>query len=518
MEQIRNRIAFLRRKVRLPGGSILRDKWQESISSVMPICTLVLLICFLAVPLPSDALGGFAMGSLLVIAGMGLFNLGADMAMTPIGEAMGSALTKPRKLWLLLLGGFMVGFFVTLAEPDLTVLAGQVPSVPNLVMIFPVALGVGIFLMLAMLRILFRIRMSILLLASYGLVALLSFFVPKGFMALAFDSGGVTTGPMTVPFILSLGAGVASVRADKSAENDSFGLVAFSSVGPILSVMLLSILFRPEDGAAAAIALPRAETSILLFRTFWDALPHYLREVGLALLPVIVFFLAFQFTMLHLKGERLRRILIGLVYTFGGLTLFMTGVNVGFMPAGHFIGQSLGGMQNRWILIPIGMMMGWFVAAAEPAVAVLSAQVYDMTAGAVSRKVLRTSLSAGVAVSLGLAMARVLYDIPIQYLLGPGYVIAFLLMIFTPPVFTAIAFDSGGVASGPMTATFLLPMAMGACSAAGGNSTVDAFGVVALVAMTPLLTIQILGIAFRLRSRGAESRAPMPPEEIIELM
>ena len=502
----------------LPGGTVLREKWKEALTSVVPICILVLALCFVTVPLPSDALSGFALGSVLVVVGMGLFNLGADMAMTPIGEAVGAALTRSRKIWILLLGGFLVGFFVTLAEPDLTVLASQVPSIPNLVILLAVALGVGIFLMLALLRILYRVPMWILLLGSYGLAAALSFFVPPNFMAVAFDSGGVTTGPMTVPFILSLGAGVASIRADRSAENDSFGLVAFSSVGPILSVMILAVIYQASDGEAEAILLPQAATSVLLFRTFWDALPHFMGEVGLALLPVAAFFLAFQLTVLHLRGERLRRILIGLVYTYVGLTLFMTGVNVGFMPVGHFLGESLAGFSFRWILIPVGMIMGWYVVAAEPAVAVLNQQVYEMTAGAVPKKALQTSLSAGVAVSVGLAMARVLYGIPILTLLAPGYGLAFLLMIFTPPVFTAIAFDSGGVASGPMTATFLLPMAIGACKAMGGNAVADAFGVVALVAMTPLLAIQTLGIVYRLSTRKAKTAEQPVYEEIIELM
>ncbi len=497
---------------------VLKEKWLEAITSVVPIVALVTLLCAVYVPMPSDALAAFAVGAFLLILGMGLFNLGAEMAMTPIGEAVGSTLTRSRKLWIVLAGGFLVGLLVTMSEPDLTVLASQVPAVPNLVMIIAVALGVGIFLMLALLRILMGIPLKLLLCASYGLVFLLTFFVPKGFMAVAFDSGGVTTGPMTVPFILALGAGVAAMRSDKGAENDSFGLVALSSVGPILSVMLLSILFQAGEGESTPITLARAETSIVLFGSFWNALPHYLKEVGIALLPVAAFFAVFQFTALHLKGEKLHRILWGLVYTYAGLTLFLTGVNVGFMPVGHFLGRSLAGSPVRWLLIPVGMVMGWFVVSAEPAVAVLNQQVYEMTAGAVPKKALGLSLSTGVSLSVGLALLRVLTGIPVLQLLIPGYALAFVLMIFCPPVFTAIAFDSGGVASGPMTATFLLPLAIGACEASGGNTVADAFGLVALVAMTPLLAIQILGIIFRLRSRK-KPKAPVPVrEEIIELM
>ena len=497
---------------------VLQEKWSESISSVVPIVLLVSALCFLHVPMPSDALAVFFLGAALVILGMGLFNLGAEMAMTPIGEAVGAGLTKTRKLWLVLLGGFLVGLLVTIAEPDLTVLATQVDDVPNLVLIVAVALGVGIFLMLALMRILLGISLKLLLAVSYACVFLLSAFVPKSFLAVAFDSGGVTTGPMTVPFILALGAGVASMRADKGAENDSFGLVALSSVGPILSVMILSIIFQADPGEGSSIVLTKAETSLDLFGSFWHALPHYMREVGLALLPVIAFFLVFQFTMLHIKGEKLSRILWGLLYTYLGLTLFLTGANVGFLPVGHFLGHSLAGGHHPWVLIPIGMIMGWFVVSAEPAVAVLNQQVYEMTAGAVPKKALSLSLSVGVSISVGLALFRVLTGTPILYFLIPGYALAFLLMLFCPPVFSAIAFDSGGVASGPMTATFLLPLAIGACEAAGAGEAGDAFGVVALVAMTPLLAIQILGIVFRLRSRKEKAQVLPAHEEIIELM
>lgn len=496
----------------------LTEKWKESMSSVLPVTVLVLVLCFLVVPLPSDALAGFAFGAVLLVIGMGLFNLGAEMAMTPIGEAVGAAVTRSRKLWLVLLTGFLVGFLVTLAEPDLSVLASQVPSIPQNTLIPSVGLGVGIFLMLGLLRILYQVKMWILLLASYGLVFLLSFFVPKSFLAVAFDSGGVTTGPMTVPFILSLGAGVASIRADRGAQSDSFGLVALSSVGPILSVMILAIVRNVSDGEAVSITLTEADTSMDLFHQFQTAFPSYMKEVGIALIPVAAFFLIFQVTSLHISGAKLQRILIGLVYTYAGLVLFLTGVNVGFMPVGHFLGKSLAGQSLRWILIPVGMIMGWFVVSAEPAVAVLNQQVYEMTAGAVPKKALSLSLSAGVAVSIGLALLRVLRGIPIMYILIPGYALAFLLMIFTPSVFTSIAFDSGGVASGPMTATFLLPMALGACETMGGNLVQDAFGVVALVAMTPLLAIQILGIIFRIRAGRAKPEMVTEREEIIELM
>ena len=517
---VKRAFSLLRQGVSHPHGPqhlTLRDKWRESMRSILPISLMVILLCFLFVPLPVAALGGFVMASVMLVIGMGLFNLGTEMAMTPIGEGVGTAITRSRSIRVVLITGFLVGAFVTVSEPDLTVLATQVAAIPNWTMILSVALGVGLFLSLALWRILRQVPLSILLLISYGAVFLLSFFVPKSFMAVAFDAGGVTTGPMTVPFIMAMGAGVAASRSDKSAEADSFGLVALSSVGPILAVMLLSIIYGAQDSASEPIVLTEAATSMQLFRSFAHRTPEYLLDVGKSLAPVLLFFLVFQFASLHIKGSALRRIVIGLFYTYFGLVLFLMGVNVGFMPVGNYLGQAIGGSGVRWMLVPLGMILGWFTVSAEPAVQVLNTQVYEMTAGAVPKKALSISLSAGVAVSVGLSMLRVLLGIPILYIIVPGYCLAFLMMLLAPPMFTAIAFDSGGVASGPMTATFILPLAMGACEASGGNVATDAFGVVALVAMTPLIAIQTLGILSRFRKRSEEEQAEPAAEDIIEL-
>lgn len=498
--------------------NILKEKWKESLSSVLPITLIVFLICFLMIPVPTSALLAFVFGAVLLILGMGAFTLGADMSMIPIGEAVGKTITRSRNLWVIALIGFVVGMLITMSEPDLQVLAEQVPGVPNMILILAVAVGVGLFLVTALLRIVLRIKMSVLLLGFYALAFALAWFVPKSFLAVAFDAGGVTTGPMTVPFILALGLGVSSIRNDADAENDSFGLVALCSIGPILAVMLLGMFYQPETVHYAAEELHTAETSLDLWSMFVSRLPDYCGEVALALAPIVVFFLLLQAVSLHLGLRAFLKILIGLVYTYVGLVLFLLGVNVGFMPVGNYIGRLLGMLSWRWVLIPIGMVIGFFVVSAEPAVHVLSKQVYELTAGAISRRALSLSLSVSVSISVGLAMLRVLTGLSIMALLVPGYLVALILMFFVPPIFTSIAFDSGGVASGPMTATFLLPLAMGACSAVGGDITADAFGVVAMVAMTPLITIQLLGLYYKFRQiRLKISPAEKPEESIIEL-
>ena len=505
-----------------PSRNILREKWKESLSSVLPIAAIVFIVCFFLVPVPNSALLAFIFGAILLMVGMSLFTLGTDMAMTPIGEYVGAAMTRSRKVWLIVLIGFVLGILITVAEPDLQVLAEQVPNVPNLVLILAVAIGVGLFLVLALLRILLKIKMRTLLLICYAAVFVLAQFVPDAFLAVAFDSGGVTTGPMTVPFILALGVGVSAIRSDKDAENDSFGLVALCSVGPILAVMLLGLIYRPEDSLYSEDVLTLTENSQELALVFAKAIPHYCIEVFVAIVPIIAFFVIFQFTSLHLKRNSVLRIVIGLVYTYVGLVTFLLGVNVGFMPLGNYIGQMLGNLSFNWILVPLGMIIGYFTVSAEPAVHVLSKQVYELTAGAIPKKTLSICLSIGVAVSVGLAMLRILIRLPIMALLIPGYAIALILMFFVPEIFTSIAFDSGGVASGPMTATFILPLAMGVCSTLGGDITADAFGVVAMVAMTPLITIQALGLYYSLKQRKLKKVQKteldsLPEDEIIEL-
>ncbi len=507
--------------------SKLREKMGESLKAVLPVAGIVLLLSFTVAPVPAGILLEFLAGAALLLIGMMFFTLGAELSMTPMGERTGGSLAKSRKLWLIMVMGFLLGFVVTVSEPDLQVLANQVPSIPNQVLILAVAGGVAAFLVLALLRMLFKVPLSPVLIVSYLLAMTAALFVPEDFLAVAFDSGGVTTGPMTVPFIMAFGVGISSVRNDERAAEDSFGLVALCSVGPILMVLLLGILYHPDGGDYAGSVLLTAADSVELGRLFTSSIPHYMGEILISLLPVLLFFIVFQIFFLKMERRALLKIVIGLVYTYVGLVVFLTGANVGFMPAGNYLGRILAAMPHRWIIVPVGMVIGYFIVMAEPAVYVLMKQVEELTDGAVSGAAMKLSLSLGVAVSVGLAMSRVLTGLNILWYVIPGYGLALLLSFFVPRMFTAIAFDSGGVASGPMTAAFLLPFAMGACQAAGGSLVRDAFGVVAMVAMTPLLTIQGLGLIYRWKSRLGQrpdqvGTAPAGPElygefEIIEL-
>lgn len=482
--------------------TLLQDKFREALISVLPITAIVLLLCFTVAPIPNNMLVSFLTGAVMLIIGMAFFTLGADTAMTPIGNKVGSQITKSRKVWVIVFVSFLLGVIITISEPDLQVLANQVPTIPNAVLIGTVALGVGVFLVIAMLRILFGISLNILLIGFYIIVFGLAMLVPKNFWAVAFDSGGVTTGPMTVPFIMALGVGVSSIRSDRHAGNDSFGLVALCSIGPVLAVLVLGLMF-PTEGAYVPVEIPEMENSQDMILLFVRELPVYAKEVAVALAPIIIFFFLFNAFSIKLPKKPLISISVGLACTYVGLVLFLTGVNVGFMPVGNYIGNLIGSHSYNWILLPIAMLIGYFIVKAEPAVHVLNKQVEDLTAGSIPAKAMEMSLSIGVALSLGLAMTRVLTGISIMYFLIPGYLLALGLTFYAPKIFTSIAFDSGGVASGPMTATFLLPFAMGACEAIGGSDRIvsDAFGVVAMVAMTPLITIQLLGVEYKIRTK-----------------
>lgn len=485
----------------------LREKTMESLSAVLPITGIVLLISIFLVPMELGSLVMFVVGAIMLILGMGFFQLGAEMAMTPIGEGIGVQLSKTRKILIVLLVGFVMGAIITISEPDLQVLAEQVPSVPNQVLILTVAVGVGLFLALAIVRIKFQIDLSKMLIILYVLLICASFLVPKEFLAVAFDSGGVTTGPMTVPFIMAMGVGLASIRTDKNSASDSFGLVALSSVGPILAVLILGCFYRPTEAVYSLGDVATVVTTRDVVRVFGLSIPIYAREVIVSLLPIAVVLIIFQMITRRYHKRQLKRIAVGLIYTYVGLVLFLCGVNVGFAPVGSFLGQELASLVFNWILIPIGMLIGYYIVKAEPAIQVLNHQVENVTDGAISVKAMNRCMSAGVAISVGLAMMRVLTGLPIQWIIIPGYIIALILSRFVPKIFVGIAFDSGGVASGPMTSTFLLPLSIGTCQALGGNLMTDAFGVVALVALTPLIAIQVMGIVYQVKTTAMQKKA-----------
>ncbi len=489
---------------------VLWDKIKEALVSALPITAIVFAMSLTPFfDFSATELITFSIGAVLLILGIGLFNLGADLAMTPMGTHVGAGLSRQKKLGLLLAVCFVLGMLITIAEPDLQVLANQVSAVMNgTVLIYAVGIGVGAFLVVAVMKIVFRKSLSHILMLFYMLLFAMALLLVingnESLLPMAFDSGGVTTGPITVPFIMALGVGISGVLGDRRNKENSFGLVALCSVGPILAVLLLGV-FSEND---LRYAVPDYTVSDDIAGAFLHTALHTCAEVALALGLIVAFFLLCQIFFLKLGKKQLLRIGVGVVFTYVGLVIFLTGVNVGFMPIGYKLGYELSQVGDAF-LIGFGLVMGILVVLAEPAIHVLNGQVEEVTGGLVRKSSMMIGLCVGVGAAIALSMVRIVFDFSLVYYIIPGYFLSLALSLFVPPVYTAIAFDSGGVASGPMTSGFILPFAIGACVNLQGEEAVlhDAFGVVALVAMIPLITIQLLGFRGIIAERRAEKKA-----------
>ena len=486
------------------------SKLREALVSVLPITLMVLVLSYTpALSLEPAEYAVFGVSAFLLILGIGLFNLGADMAMTPMGQQVGEGLTKSRNMAVLLAAAFIMGLLITVAEPDLAVLAGQVSAVMNGgVLMGAVGLGVGLFLALAVIKIIFRADLGALLMFFYMLVfALAALLLEEGkgqLLPMAFDSGGVTTGPITVPFIMALGVGIALTAGGRNARENSFGLVALCSVGPVMAVLFLSL----TASGSLTYTLGDYDVSARLGWELWKTVGLTAWDVARSLLLILASFGVLQVLVLKLPKKQLIRIAIGAGYTFLGLVIFLSAVNVGFMPIGFKIGSQLA-RESPNLLVGFGLLLGAVTVLAEPAVHVLNMQVEEITGGEVTKLQMTVAMSVGVGLSIGLSLLREIMGFSVLCYLIPGYALSLGLSFFVPKLYTAIAFDSGGVASGPLTSGFILPLAIGACAALRGADAVleSAFGIVAMVAMTPLITIQTLGFRAMVRRRVREERA-----------
>lgn len=484
------------------------NKFKETAVSVLPVMAIVLLLGLTIVPIEKMMLVRFVIGGILLIIGLTIFLLGVDLGIQPMGERCGAELTKKRSLPLLLIVAFIIGFIVTAAEPDIQVFGDQVRGVFSFVnksaITFVIAAGVGLFIMIGLLRTVLNLSIKWTFFISYAILFGIAMFAPDSFMGIAFDSGGATTGPMTVPFIMALGLGVSSVRDD---NDNSFGLTGVCSVGPVMAVIIYAIALKiggafENSAQVLETTAESAESVISIGTTF----VHVLKESLISIAPLFGLFIVFQIFLLKMTKRQVVRIIIGFVYAYVGLSIFLVGVNSGFMQAGAALGQTLGSLAitkgGGWyvLLIGTGFVLGAIIVCAEPAVWVLSEQVETVSGGTIKRKVLLVFLSVGTAIAIGIAMCRAVIGFNLKWVLIPGYIIAMILMIFSPSLFSGIAFDSGGVASGPLTSSFVLSFTLGAAS--GGNGGSDSFGVIALVAMMPLLAIQIMGIIFKLKQKN----------------
>lgn len=474
----------------------MKNDFIDAFVSVMPIALLVLVVSFL-LGVPSKIIISFAISTVLLIIGIGLFTFGADMSMSIIGEKIGSSLVKTQKLFLVLACGLLIGFVITIAEPDLMVLASQITSIPDILIITLVSLGVGIFLMIALLRIIKGISLNKILLFGYGIILLLLFLTPSSFASLSFDAGGVTTGPMSVPFIVALGYGFTRMRSDKSGHNDTFGLVGLSSIGPIIVILLLGLVFNLDSVYDTSQFYNNGALTSEYLYTLWNEFV----EIIIALTPILFVFIIFELFNDTMSNYEMKKVIIGLIAVLLGLTSFMTGVEVGFIKMGYTLGSLLASKNLIFLLVVVGTVIGFLIVKAEPAVKVLVNQISDLTEGSISKNIVNLCLSTGVCIAVAISLMRVVTGVSILYFVIPGYIIAIILSYLTPDIFTAIAFDSGGAASGPLTSSFLLPICIGACMVFEGNILTDAFGIVGLVSLSPLIMIQILGLVYKMKTK-----------------
>lgn len=490
------------------------SKFKEVLFSVIPIIILVLILNFTISPMETHLIIRFLIGSFLVIIGLTLFLLGVDIGITPLGSKTGTSLAKTNKLWIVLIGGLILGFFISIAEPGLMVLANQVDlvtsgQISSISILVVVSVGLAIMLSLGFLRIFFNVPLYKVLIALYIIIFGLAIFTSAELRAIAFDASGSTTGILAVPFILSLSVGISKIRKDSEAsEADSFGLVAIASTGAIIAVMILDLFSKTKEFSGVLELGVSNTTSII--GPFIEGIPSNLKESFMAMLPLVVILLFLQVISFKLKKKELRKLLTGVLFAFIGLLVFLMGVNAGFMDVGTSIGESLALLDNKIYIIIIGFILGVVTILAEPAVYVLTHQIEDVTSGYVKRKAVLVALAVGVGLAVGLSVIRVLVpQIQLWHYLLPGYIISIILMFFTPKLFVGIAFDAGGVATGPMTATFILAFIQGAAHAfEGADLMVDGFGMIAMVAMIPIITLEVLGLIFKVKSKteGVETR------------
>lgn len=496
------------------------EKIKEACASVMPIALIMLVLSFTICPLPNDIFIAYLIGTCLLIVGLGLFSLGAELSMSRIGGHIGANLTRSKNIPIIAIIALIVGILITISEPDLHVLAGYTGN-QKLLFILAVAAGLGVFLVIAVMRIIFNIKMKYVLLIGYGVVlalTVIAYIKDPTFLAIAYDAGGVTTGAMSVPFVMSIGAGIAAISSEKSDDDNSFGLMAICSIGPIIAILIMGLLGGFNNISYTPHLAPTFTNSQEMGVSFISKMPEIIKDVLMGLLPILAFFLIYQFATVRVHKKDMTQIFIGAAYTFIGMVLFLVGANVGFMPVGSYLGQTFGNMESSWIIIPIGMVIGFSMTYAEPAVGVQEKQVEEATSGLIPKKILPLMMGIGVAISAGIAMVRALTGISILPFLIVGYIIAVILSLFCPGIFTSIAFDAGGVASGVMAATFLLPLSIGICNSRGATPAqimIDAFGTIALVAMTPTISIQILGILFKHKQHKSEETDATGDIEII---
>lgn len=488
----------------------IKEYFIDSVKTISPVLIIVLLLQFF-IPIDSLLIKSFVLSSILLIIGSSLFTFGADLSMVIIGNKIGKDLVESKKIWLILIVSFIIGTVVTIAEPDLLVLASQFNEISSVVLIIIISLGVGLCLLLASLRSLFGLDLNKILIIFFAIIFAIMFFVREDFIPLAFDSGGVTTGTISIPFIVTLGIGLVSNRIDNKAKEESFGLISLASTGPILMVLLIGLFFKTSNTSA----FDNSIYTNISFSNYLSQAVISLKDVLLAILPILVVFVIYNFITRRVKIKEFSKIMLGIFITVIGLTIFLVAANVGFLNMGYYLGEYFAGLDNNYLLIPLIMIISFFIAIAEPAVIILIDQIDEFTRGNIPKGILKFALAIGVSIASGLSILRIYTGTSFIYYALVGYGIALLLMFFIPKVFTAIAFDSGGATGGSLTTAFLLPMAIGAACKLNKNVYIYAFGLASMVSLIPIITIEIVGIVYNIKLKK-ESYIESLDESIVD--
>ena len=489
--------------------TIFNTTLKEVFLSSLPLAIIIIIVCVFIAPLnnPTDYIK-LIVGYFSVVVGQAVFLVGLNISILPIGMLVGGSLIKLKKPVFIIFFGLVFGLLATVAEPALTVLARQtnmvMPIIDETIFIWIMGLGIGILVGFSLYRIMKDINIKIVFGVLYILTFLLLIFVPNEFVALAFDGSGATTGDISVPFILALGMGVSVTMSKHKSNDDTFGIIGLASVGPILALSIYAIVLNIKFGGVLP---PEQLYSPGTEITIGEILSGNLFGITLALLPIILIFLPFQYFLIKQPKKDFIKILLGAIIVFIGLMIFLSGIDYGFAFAGKYIGEVFLEASRpkwfKWLLLLIGYILGAAITLSEPAVTVLGEQLEEITNGHIKKLTIRMTLAIGIGFASLLAMVKILTEINILWFLVPLYAIALIMMFFTPKLFVGLAFDSGGVSGGALTSAFLTPLTLGVAqavahkSSSGGQSIlVNGFGIIAFISVTPLIAVQFLGIVY----------------------
>ncbi|MDR1906151.1 MAG: DUF1538 domain-containing protein [Clostridiales bacterium] len=492
---------------------------KEVFISSLPLLAVMIVVCVFVNKMPNSELLKLFIGYVLVVIGQTLFLVGLDSSIMPIGKLVGGSLSKLKKTAYIVLFGFLFGLLATIAEPALAVLGIQVnyinDAIDKTIFVWALGAGVGVAVAAAMYRVIKNINIKIVFGLFYILVFIMVFFVPVQYRALAFDGSGATTGDVSVPFILALGLGVSATMSKAKTNDESFGIIGVASIGPILAVFLYGLIIG-DTGAANQNGYNAGGGKAL-----WEIVTGNFGDVAMAIIPVIAIFFIFQLAFIKLPRRQLGRILIASMVVYIGLHIFLTGVDYGFALAGQHIGETFmseSAEWMKWLLLPVGFILGFAITLSEPAVTVLGEQVESITNGYIKKITMRLTLAAGIGVAALLSLLKILTNIDIIWFLMPLYAGALILMIFTSKLFVGLAFDSGGVTGGAITSAFLTPLTLGVSQALGQDVLTSGFGMIAFISVTPLLAVQTFGIVYSWKLKKLKSVENVKAADELELL